>query len=217
MRETGTCYFNKRGGKIMGQITRHILVILLLSMALASTAFAGELENSLLSETSVGSNPAKVRELVEKGANVNARESFLGQTALIRASMNRSRGFNEVVRFLIEKGADVNAYDKDGSTALINAAIYGLADNVQTLIEKGADVNAKNNGGVRALTYAAMYGHTDVVRLLIKNGANVNAKDDMSQTALSMAQFMKNQKDTSPGHKKALNDVIGILEQAGAR
>jgi len=199
------------------QTIRYFTITLAVCMILASTVSAGELENSLLTETNVGSNPAKIRELIEKGANVNARESYLGQTALIHASMNRNKGLNEVVRFLIEKGADVNAYDKNGKTPLIVAAEYGLRDNVQTLIEKGADVSAKTNDGVRALTYAAMYGHTDVVRLLIKNGANVNAKDGMNQTALSMARFMKNQKDTSEGHKKALNDIIGILEQAGAR
>lgn len=201
----------------MKKTIRCLVLALQLCLILVPTATAGELENSLLSETLVGSNSARIRELVEQGANVNARESYDGQTALIYASRNRNKGFNEVVRFLIEKGADVNAYDKNGNTALISAARYGLADNVQTLIGKGADVNAKNNGGVRALTYAAMDGYTDVVRLLIKNGANVNGKDGMDQTALSMARFMKNQKETSEGHKKALNDIIGILDQAGAR
>jgi ankyrin repeat protein len=201
----------------MKQIIRCLVLALQLCLITAFFVSAGELENSLLTETNVGSNPAKIKELVEKGANVNAREGYLGHTALIHASTNKNKGFSEVVRFLIEKGADVNAFDKNGYTPLISAAMYGLLDSVQTLIEKGADVNARNNDGVRALTYAAMYGHTDVVRLLIKNGANVSAKDDMNQTALSMSQFMKNQKDTSEGHKKALNDIIGILEQAGAR
>jgi len=201
----------------MKKTIRYLVLALQLSLIPVLAATAGELENSLFSEVKYSSNAAKIRELLEKGANVNARESHNGKTPLIHASMNKNKGFNEVMLLLIEKGADVNAFDKDGNTALLWAAMYGLSDNVQTLIEKGADVNARNNDGVRALTWAAMYGHTNVVRLLIKNGANVNAKDSMNQTALSMAQFMKDQKDTSEVHKKALNDIIGILEQAGAR
>jgi len=216
IREAGMCYFNKKGGRIMGQTIRHTLLILVFSMVLANIAMAGELENSLLSEAMFGSNPAKIRELVEKGANVNARD-YAGRTALIMISSVRSKTSNEIVRYLIEKGANVNAYDKNGYTALIQAAQYGNTAIVETLLNNGADVNARNNDGVSALTYTAMYGHTNVVRLLIKNGANVNAKSHMNQTALSMARFMINQKDTSENHKKALNDIIGILEQAGAR
>ena len=47
-----------------------------------------------------------VRELCERGANVNAATTKKGYTALMRAS---GRGHLEVVRELCERGANVNA------------------------------------------------------------------------------------------------------------
>ena len=50
-------------------------------------------------------NVARVRELLEKGANVNAKDSN-GDTPLHKAAC---RGYARVARLLIEHGADVNA------------------------------------------------------------------------------------------------------------
>ena len=54
---------------------------------------------------------AKVRALVDAGANVNARDE-LGGTAL-HVAVN-FRGEPDVIRLLIDRGANVNAPDTDG-------------------------------------------------------------------------------------------------------
>jgi ankyrin repeat protein len=57
-----------------------------------------------------------VKFLLEKGAEVNAKGTIGGTTALMVASQN---GHAEVVKVLLEKGADVNVKDTTiGTTAL---------------------------------------------------------------------------------------------------
>jgi hypothetical protein len=62
-----------------------------------------------------------VRLLVERGADVNAKDKY-GSTALYQADKG---GHEAVVRLLVERGADVNAKDEWGSTALHHAARKG--------------------------------------------------------------------------------------------
>ena len=73
-----------------------------------------------------------VRELIENGADVNAKDKNRW-TALHEAALN---GNIDAAKFLIENGANV--------------------DVAKVLIEKGADVDAKNNDGGTALHWAAL-------------------------------------------------------------
>lgn len=97
--------------------------------------------------------------LIDEGADVNAKHSRFGWSALIWASR---RGDKSIARHLIEKGADVNAKDIHGWTALIWASSEGNRAIVQLLIEKGADINATSNFGWTALLYASQQGHKEV-------------------------------------------------------
>jgi len=69
--------------------------------------------NALAMEAHMG-HADTVRHLIEKGADVNARDD-IGMTVLMHAAYSRNA---DVVRFLIEKGADVNAVDRGGMNAL---------------------------------------------------------------------------------------------------
>jgi len=84
---------------------------------------------------------AKVRHLLEKGADVNARSGdWRQQTPLHLAAYDI--GNTEVAKLLIAKGADVNARDENLATPLHNAALNGNPEMAKLLIAKGADVNA---------------------------------------------------------------------------
>jgi ankyrin repeat protein len=55
----------------------------------------------------------------------------------------------------IAQGADVNEQDRNGSTPLFIAAIYGHAAVVELLLAHGADVHVKARGGATPLYVAA--------------------------------------------------------------
>lgn len=98
-------------------------------------------------------NVEAAKALIERGANVNARDD--GQTPLIRAAQ---RGHIEVAKVLLEHGADVNARDDDGQTALMHAAGSTDPDMVQLLLAKGADVNLKDKDGDTVWSRSEMIG-----------------------------------------------------------
>jgi len=91
----------------------------------------------------------KDRLLIEKGANVNAKNKY-GITPLLELckSYRTDKLMLRIVRILIGSGADVNAVDDYRKSPLHflceNEKNDNLKDIFKLLIEKGADVNAKN-------------------------------------------------------------------------
>jgi uncharacterized protein (TIGR02145 family) len=127
-----------------------------------------------------GGNLDIVRQLLEKGADVNAE--YGGQTALMFAS---SHGRIDLVKLLLDKGANVNSRLAGGFSALYGASGYGKTDVVQLLLDKGADANAKNKvDDATPLYIAARGGYRDTAAVLLAKGADVNARSRFGQTAL---------------------------------
>jgi len=120
---------------------------------------------------------ARVRDLLAKGADVNARDHS-GSTALMSAA---NAGVAEA---LIAKGADVNAKTDSGQTALYYASTWNRIDVVQILLDAGADPNAKDTRGYQLLQQAALRGQAAIVRALLEKGADPNARDGFGMTAL---------------------------------
>jgi ankyrin repeat protein len=132
-----------------------------------------------LTDLMVGSyfgHEAVVKLLLEKGAEVDSKDSKHGWTPLWWAAGN---GHEAVVRLLLEKGADVDSKDsRDGRTPLSWAARNGREAVMRLLLEKGAEVDSKDSqGGRTPLSWAARNGHEAVVRLLLEKGADVDSKD----------------------------------------
>ena len=136
-----------------------------------------------------------VEALLAGGADVNAKNSSDGATALTTASL---RGHAGVVQALLANGAGVNAKDREGSTALTLASQYGHPDVVKALFAaKEIEINAKDDHGDSALTLASRYGHLDthasryghleIVEALLDKGADVNSRANNGATPLMFA------------------------------
>lgn len=149
----------------------------------------------------------RVRELISRGANVNATDRR-GFTPMMWAS---AAGSLATVRQLIDSGAAVDRRANDGLTALMLASANGFTEVARALVLRGADVNAAR-GGVKARQLALERGHADVatlleqaerlgttllraagegndtaVRQLLAAGAPVNVTDERGATALMIA------------------------------
>ncbi|MBQ9243777.1 MAG: ankyrin repeat domain-containing protein [Proteobacteria bacterium] len=148
----------------------------------------------------------KVKALIDKGADVNTKDKFSGNTPLHLAVI---RGHLEVIKLLISSNANVNARTNFGTSPLHFA--FNRTESmeaVKLLISSGADVNAKDDFGSTPLHEAA-FGQNLVVleesdatekdkrelteryanamEMLIAAGADISAKDNDGKTPLDVA------------------------------
>jgi ankyrin repeat protein len=162
------------------------------SVALAQTDVA---------DAAMRRDAAKVRSLVQSGADVKAAQAD-GATALHWAAYH---GDVSLAQVLLDAGADVAAANRNGSTPLWLAASQGDAPMVEALLAKGADANEQLPLGRRPLMLAARSGSVAAVRALLDKGADPNAHEDARGTTALMQA-------ADQGHA----DVVAVLIERGA-
>jgi diguanylate cyclase (GGDEF)-like protein len=108
----------------------------------------------------------RVRNLISRGAKVNARDSQ-GNTALLGAAFFK---YPDVVQFLLENGADPRALNNAGDSALTEALRAGDAEIVNLLLGQltPADVMANSGALYKALFEVSSYGKPELVNALKK-------------------------------------------------
>jgi ankyrin repeat protein len=128
----------------------------------------------------------RVRELLHRGASVDARDED-GRTPLISAVLGGSVG---LLGLLLESGADINARDREGWTALHFAAQEHEVEIARILVARGADVNAQDDDGASVLWRAVFSsaGRDEIVQLLLQNGAKENLANKAGETARQLAE-----------------------------
>ncbi len=165
--------------------------------------------------------------LIERGAEVDAREDWHGQTALMWAA---AQGHPAMLRELLSHGADVNARSNHeewerqvtseprdkwlppgGLTPLLFAARENCLACLPVLIEAGADVNATTPDGISAAVIALINGHFDVAGALLEAGTDPNLADYTGRTALYAAiDFNTMVKSNRPAPKVIENRLTGL-------
>jgi ankyrin repeat protein len=125
------------------------------------------------------------RLLLERGADVEAKDATNSGTALHLAVFNNSCG---ITALLLAHGADPNAAAMNGYTPLHFAASYGYGDIAELLLAHGADVNAATTlDGATPLLESVAGGHSDTASLLLAHGAAFDVRNDMGETPLLVA------------------------------
>ena len=112
-----------------------------------------------------------VRLLVEKGAEIDSKDSQSGRTPLSWAAGN---GHEAVAQLLLEKGSDVNTEDKGQMTPLHFAAAGGHEAVVKLLLQNRAHIGMKEQSGRTPLAMAIESGSEVVSKLLLAEGSEMN-------------------------------------------
>ena len=126
--------------------------------------------NDQLLNASHNGNFATLKELLEKGANVDAQDNE-DWTALHWATF---WNYLNIVQVLLKNKADVNIQNNFGTTALMDASVKGYLEIVQILVDNEANVHAKDHKGWTAFNYASTSQSPNkqaIIKLLEEKGA----------------------------------------------
>jgi ankyrin repeat protein len=178
----------------MKRVFSSIVLLLALSFLFVSNARAGEREDNLVMLAMSGSVDG-VRDLLDQGVNVNAKDHFIGCTALVGAAQYDKA---DVVQLLLARGADINALGY-GFTALTMAALNGNADVVRILIDKGADVNKKDEMGDTPLMKA---------NKVLREGHRTGIDSKTHRTLFT---------PLTPAETKTYTSIVQMLQESGAK
>jgi hypothetical protein len=142
-----------------------------------------------LRRAAIDGNLSEVKELIRKGANVEATNEY-GRTALHKASWN---SYLEVVKYLVEQGnANVDVTNKDGRTALHNASANGHLEVVKYLVEQqNANVDTTDSDGRTALQLAKQFGHLKVVEYLEAARQRLKVEQDRRRLEIEQEKLQK--------------------------
>ena len=120
----------------------------------------------------IGGRPQAISNLLDAGADVDARDSGDATMLYYAAVYTADPGDARDVDLLISRGADVNARMVRGITPLMRAAIVGNLTGVKALLRcKKVDVNACDDTDKTALDHAEIWEMDGIIEALKKAGA----------------------------------------------
>lgn len=125
--------------------------------------------------------PYIARELIKKGADIEARDNYGSTPFLIHVT---ERMFSTAIE-LANHGANINVRDEQGRTALFYEMPLSFVDE---LLEKGVDIDARDNNGSTPFLSRIAESELAIAMELVKRGADINARDKDGKTALYYAK-----------------------------
>ena len=126
-------------------------------------------------------NSRIVKELIDKGANVRAKDNEGNSVFLYACGF----GDGNIIRMLLQKDSSlVNDKTPNGNlNGLHYAAAFNNLNTINFLIKNvDMNINDRDSNGCTALYYAAYYAKKDAYNLLIKLGANKDIGDNYGVT-----------------------------------
>ncbi|MEK7802364.1 MAG: ankyrin repeat domain-containing protein [Pseudomonadota bacterium] len=150
-----------------------------------------------------------VLDLIKRGADVNVRNDYDGNTPIISSVYRKNN--RELVKVLLDNGANINAQNNEGDTALMTEIrCSNNLNNVQFLLANGANPNLQNKYKINALMMVInnRFHHLEdnaiaIIEALLAKGADANLQDKNGQSALMRAA------------KRWFSDIVAIFYKHG--
>jgi uncharacterized protein len=201
---------------VVARGTNVAAALLLLEHGASVNAKEQQKSQTALMWAAAQSQPEMVKELVKRGAEVNARAT-VNNTAT--ASYNPLTFMDWPANVSTEPRAGPRA--PGGLTALLYATREGCLECVKSLIAGGADLNMADPEGVTPLIMATTNMHFDTAAVLIKAGADPNRWDLWGRTPLYCIVDVNTLPHGGRADRPSLDettglDVIRMLLEAGA-
>ena len=152
---------------------KHLLLTTIAAVVLVGCGNP-EADRGLLDAAEKG-NIEAVKQHLDAGADVNAKDNVLDVTPLHNAALG---GHKEIAELLIANGTDRNAKDVNGRSPL-HYATFGSNETVELLLANGADVNSKDRGGRTPLDLAIQQKKPETAELLRKHEGKSGANDSI--------------------------------------
>lgn len=170
-------------------------VIFFLGIFYISGINANSIDDDFINACKNG-NLSRAENLLDEGANIEARDGSDRQTALVFAA---NEGHIDIVRMLIDRRANINAQDDKGWTALSEASYQGRYDVVDFLLGKGATtllstswIDSQRYGNALFWCVQSYFNEykdkVAIVELLLKNNAEPEGKNDDNLDTLGIAK-----------------------------
>src|SRR5581483_7394894 len=176
---------------------------------------AGADPNAELSEAIDADDTARVKFLVNHGADINKRD-LQGYTPLTSAARQR---YSDLVKLLLDLKADPNERDGNGMTPLLEAIMRNDVPSVKLLLAHGANIEVLGPEGIDALGLGIEERDYESAKALIDAGAKVNEPvGDQRLTPLMIAVAEKAPPEGTifvPGSTRPI-DIAKLLIQHGA-
>lgn len=194
-------------------VSRAMLCGIMLACAVPAMAQFSDSFN-FLKAVRDGNGDEAMKYLSKPGAPVlNTRDPSTGETALHISVKTHADNW---VGFLLNKGANTEIKDRQGNTALHDAALVGDQTALTYLIGMKARVNATNNNGETPLILAVHRRDIDAVHLLVDGGADPKIQDTIAgKSALDyakqdprLAPILKVLEDAKAPAKKAVSGPV---------
>ncbi|KFP35987.1 Ankyrin repeat and EF-hand domain-containing protein 1 [Chlamydotis macqueenii] len=123
--------------------------------------------------------------LLERGANPNARDPATGRTALMEAARE---GVLELVRALLERGVDVNLFDLERHSAAHFAAKGGFFEILRIISAYNGDLGLIAMNGNTPLHYAAEGGFANCCKFIGQRGCDPTWTNLLKMTPRAVAK-----------------------------
>jgi ankyrin repeat protein/Cdc6-like AAA superfamily ATPase len=123
--------------------------------------------DDMLLKAAVEGNTTTVTYLLDRGANLDVRDSH--NTSLLH--FGAIAGNATLVLTLLDAGADIDARDDNGHTSLMMAVMNQNLEVVSLLLGRKADPRSKDSNGRSCMSFATMTKNEGIIQALLSHGA----------------------------------------------